>query len=354
MDKYQRFLVENVETVATVENALRTLLFFMPGRLRDSQLKLEAAYSALGLVSWFNDLSIINYLTALRQKVRSPTSPLRKITVGDTPENLHFPPREAVPFATWLTFIRFVELLIELVAKTTLGRIWKYKAALAVESIKCMLKLWLLLKMNGRMLLQNYLYLPQLRDIETIKLYAKEQLTDANRESKHRKRLSISPAKMEIFREQTGMDKTQNGAREQPTLLGPLLGGASATNPSSSSNVTAELLHILRPIVYLISILRYGEKSWIPIFASLGVDVSSLGLYYRSKLPLSEVQQFEVTRRSMLLSFYLLRNPIFQITLRVLGGGNSQEKNGFFGKLMATVRDYISIYQEQYFYTSAT
>ncbi|PRP78341.1 hypothetical protein PROFUN_11381 [Planoprotostelium fungivorum] len=309
MNQYQKFLVEHIDTVATVENALRTLLFFMPGRLRDSQLKLETAYTALGLVSWFNDLSIINYLSSLRRKmsdVDTPSSP-KKITEkeGDSIESPYFPPRDAVPLATWLTFLRFIELFIEMAAKSAFGKIYKYRAALAVESVKAVLKLWLLVKMKGRMLLQNYLYLPQLRDVESIKTYATEQLIEAPKESSQRKRLSVSNARLQVFKEQTGIDD-----RNQQQLQ--LLGGAQI-NPKSTSSTTAEVLNIVRPIVYLLSVLRFGEKSWLPLLASLGVDLTSLGFYYNSKKPLSEMQQFEVTRRSMLLSFYFLRNPIFKL-----------------------------------------
>ncbi|PRP80000.1 hypothetical protein PROFUN_12287 [Planoprotostelium fungivorum] len=343
MEGYQKFLVENVETVATVENALRTLLFFMPGRLRDSQLKLEAAYSALGLVSWFNDLSIIHYLSSLRQRVKStpnPGSPPVK-EEKEVVENVYFPPNQIIPIASSLTFIRFVELLIEMVAKTSLGKEYKYRAALAVESIKAMIKFWLLFKLKGRMILQHYVHLPQLRDIESIKLYAKEQLADSARKSNRRKRMTISEAKMQIFREQTALDNTTHS---------PLLGG-STINPSSSSSITAEVLNIMRPIVYLLTILKFGERSWLPLLASFSVDVTSLSLYRNRKT--TEMQQFELTRRTILLSFYLLRNPLFKsVTLRILGEGKGE--SGVFGRTMAAVREYISIYQEQYFYTSAT
>jgi len=349
MDRYQRFLVEHVETMATVENSLRTLLFFMPGRLRDSQLKLEAAYSALGLVSWFNDLSIIGYINKMRRQ-KEPEGKGNQSSGTLVPveqeENMFFPPKEAIPFASWLSFIRFVELLIELIAKTRFGAAAKFKAAFIVESIKCFIKLWLLYRMKGKMLLGNYLQLPQLKDVESVKTYALEQFPN-RKEANRRKRLPVSPLKYEKFKEQAAPEGSNQG---DVKLVG------EAINPKRSSNVLAEVLHNIRPLVYLLSVLKFGEKSWIPLMTSLTVDATSLGCYYNGKTKLSEIQRLEVTRRTFLLSFYFLRNPFYNnITLRLLGGGSEgTEGLSFMGKLLHSIRDYVSIYQEQYFYTSAT
>jgi hypothetical protein len=39
--KYSKFFLENLEEIGTAERALRTLLFFVPGRFQESEAKLE-------------------------------------------------------------------------------------------------------------------------------------------------------------------------------------------------------------------------------------------------------------------------------------------------------------------------
>ena len=40
-EKYANFFLHNIEEVGTLERTLRTLLFFVPGRFKESEVKLE-------------------------------------------------------------------------------------------------------------------------------------------------------------------------------------------------------------------------------------------------------------------------------------------------------------------------
>ncbi|GAB4813584.1 hypothetical protein N2152v2_000630 [Parachlorella kessleri] len=104
--------------------------------------------------------------------------------------------------------------------------------------------------------------------------------------------------------------------------------------------VTAELLHILRPLLYTMALRRWGRLSWRPWLASLGVDLLSWQLTSAgTALSQGTAQQAaaspvlkgssaalllslqglrwtadekdELTRRKLLLIYYLLRDPLF-------------------------------------------
>ncbi|KAF9621483.1 hypothetical protein IFM89_021787 [Coptis chinensis] len=83
----------------------------------------------------------------------------------------------------------------------------------------------------------------------------------------------------------------------------------------------AEVLHITRPLIYVLLIRKYGVRSWIPWLLSLSVELIGTGLLSLVKLPgisrnggytsLSSLEKNEVRRRKMLWALYLMRDPFF-------------------------------------------
>ncbi|XP_045600516.1 peroxisomal membrane protein PEX16 isoform X2 [Procambarus clarkii] len=77
----------------------------------------------------------------------------------------------------------------------------------------------------------------------------------------------------------------------------------------SVKHMTAEAMHILRPICHLSGMYLFGQQSWAPWILSLGMDLTSLKLYNETLLSASE--KAELAHRRINLLYYLMRSPAF-------------------------------------------
>ncbi|WOL05562.1 peroxisome biogenesis protein 16 [Canna indica] len=85
--------------------------------------------------------------------------------------------------------------------------------------------------------------------------------------------------------------------------------------------VTGEVLYVLRPLVYVLLIKRYGIQSWKPWLISLSMDLAGMSLLSKSTslcprsddkyYQLSTSEKDELKRRKLLLALYIMRDPFF-------------------------------------------
>lgn len=109
---------------------------------------------------------------------------------------------------------------------------------------------------------------------------------------------------------------------------------------ASRTVILGELLHILRPVIYTLALKRWGRTSWKPFFLSLFIDLSSWQATARGAAQSAhaahraathpsvkgtslellfslQAMQWrredldELTRRKLLLVYYLMRDPMF-------------------------------------------
>lgn len=102
---------------------------------------------------------------------------------------------------------------------------------------------------------------------------------------------------------------TPDSVRKPRDLVG-MLGGLGSVG---------EYLFILRPLIYVLAMRKYGQKSWYPWFLSLAIELSSRsclttalaargGGRSGSGTPL---EKDEMKRRLWLLLYYVLRSPFY-------------------------------------------
>ncbi|KAK9758011.1 hypothetical protein RND81_01G200500 [Saponaria officinalis] len=83
-----------------------------------------------------------------------------------------------------------------------------------------------------------------------------------------------------------------------------------------------ETLFILRPLIYVMFVRKYGTRSWIPWLVSLSVDLVGLGatsqatksrqpMHAHKDIRLSVAEKDELRRRKMLWALYIMRDPFF-------------------------------------------
>ncbi|KAJ9058556.1 hypothetical protein DSO57_1011011 [Entomophthora muscae] len=124
----------------------------------------------------------------------------------------------------------------------------------------------------------------------------------------------------------------------------------------------AEILYIVRPVVYVLALRKYGFKSWTPWTFSLFLEWFSLHLknkYLQNRgglNTLSSLEKEEKRRRSMILGYYLLKGPFFNaVTKPFLMKFCENTKNKFMLSFMAgMILDYIPLWEKFHFYTSGS
>jgi len=143
--------------------------------------------------------------------------------------------------------------------------------------------------------------------------------------------------------------------------------------------IAGEILHILRPVMYTACLRIWGVKSWKPWAISLLVEISSaqatniaqmrsnkaiqqiswnstLSMLYAKQGVVWNPQELdELTRRKLLLVFYLIRDPVFgKVTLPVMQRWmQTVSRVPMLSWLSERFTDFIQGIQKYYTYTSA-
>lgn len=131
----------------------------------------------------------------------------------------------------------------------------------------------------------------------------------------------------------------------------------SPTIPSSVAltrgEVTAEVLYIIRPVLHLLLIRRYGWRSWRAWMCSFGVDI---GVRMAMAKPKEENDGEERRRRMMLMLLYLCRSPMFDMILgRLIKRlAKSMRWIPLLGSATSAGVDWVLLLQQYWFWTSGT
>lgn len=80
--------------------------------------------------------------------------------------------------------------------------------------------------------------------------------------------------------------------------------------------LNSDVLHIVRPLVYVCLVMKHGKKSWVPIQISLAIDLLIIMLVVLRLLgseKLRHIERRDMTWRNIMsLAKYLIRDPIFE------------------------------------------
>ncbi|KAF6105449.1 peroxisomal biogenesis factor 16 [Phyllostomus discolor] len=123
--------------------------------------------------------------------------------------------------------------------------------------------------------------------------------------------------------------------------------------PLGLQETIAESLYIARPLLHLLSLGIWGQRSWTPWLLSGAVDVTSLSLLSDRK-GLSRRERLELRRRTILLLYYLLRSPFYDrfsearilFLLQLLA-----DHIPGIGLVARPLMDYLPTWQKIYFYS---
>ncbi|KAL5519083.1 hypothetical protein ACEPAH_766 [Sanghuangporus vaninii] len=360
LEHYENFLLNNASTISTLESSLRSLTWFLPGRFRDAELASEALSTALNLMSLYHD-TLLSRIARADPKFRPllPPSPHSRYTRGWADKSAQYKWAARV-----LEVIRFVELLIEMGLRRKVSSKTRWRGIVLLEFIKAILRL-IILKTTRRPLLT--LSLPE-REFDPTNIEPQSAASSPTlAPSSHPDSPLMAPEHLKnnhiaLEPSSSFLNKPAVLASDAPVeeyLLPKALSTSSVKSPtalmrelSSPTDWMAEIIYILRPLIY-VSIISRNPKSTNPLIVSLSLEL--FARYLRRVPPtLSALERSEYARRDRDILWYLLRGSVWQSYTRpkLEAFAAKTARTPVLGLLSAFIQDWIPLIEDYYYYTA--
>jgi len=314
------------------------LTLFLPGRFSETEVKSEAIYTALNLMTLYHD--------SIMDRSRGFTTCDYLLVTGER--------SGAQRLKNLLTFLHYTETLIEMLSARYFGasgtyigrREGKWIIVAIVELIKACCRLRLLSINGGRMLVSPTPDEARLLRDRRAGEHVLSQISTLSDLDK--------PKSMDIMQmyAKHGRSPQNPHGNFVPHPQHPR--DTEAFIPSHRE-ILGEVLFFIRPVVYVVGRVLCKEDSWRPFLLSLFVDIASKQCLAKFT-DMSPSQRSEAARRLFLYAYYLVRDPFFHrfTSVPLLAFGRFLRSLPVFGALFGGVIELLLALQGHHFYTSAS
>ncbi|KAI8060475.1 peroxisome membrane protein [Gongronella butleri] len=362
---YDDFLLKNVAQISSIESALRSLSYILPGRFQDAELTSQAIYASLNLMSLYHNSVLrraANDFIEQSQGQGMDESPFNKYTRFWSSTSQ---PHRAISSA--LSLIDYTQVLVEMIVVKKLPKNKHYQVVALIEGIKALLRLTLFRLTQHRMILYpNHLE----RDVDPSAL-------DPQRH-RHLQQPTYSwtgrrTGKAVPFLGTTiAMDKQERSHTKYSDvndyLMSRVLTAEKLRKPTQMVHIMSslarfgEIASIFRPLIYVLAIMMWGRRAWKPWFVSLAIDVIANYAIYRGyqapdgRSMMMPLEKAEYHRRLRLLALYIIKGAFYiDYTRPKLERFCNKLENKPILKMGAGIlRDYLPLWENIYFYSSTS
>ena len=341
---YSGMLLHDPAISTRLEALLRVSSYVIPGRFVASKELGELLYGLSNLVALLHDYIFRCNL------------PLPDYPGGEDEKRL----------LLYLSVIESIEVFLEMAAQSLWGEIGKWLIVVVVQFSKVAIRLLLLCKNKPK--LQKYPLIPLLnrqlvfQSARNKDMQDRKEAQNPKQDEENMNGTDTIPEEQHVWRgKRTGRfvrslsSTPPNGFRSWKLPEFP----AMNENPSilSRKQFYAELLYVIRPLLHLPSMFIFGEQSWKPWLLSCFADVASLSLHSQGNPQWTAMEKTEISRRFVLILFYLLRSPFYDRhtkgkILIVLNG--LADNVPFVSIIIRPLLEYLPSWQRTYFYNWCT
>ncbi|KAF9922780.1 Peroxisomal membrane protein pex16 [Linnemannia zychae] len=360
LKKYETFIFKNASQISSIESTLRSLTYILPGRFDDADLASEALFSTLNLLGIYHDTILTKHVASLPVTHRPTPSPLNRYTRDWQSSSLTYK-----RIAMVLTVIQYTEVLIEMGVQKKWGQQYKWRVVTALEAIKAAGRLTLLRLTNQRMIMhpihtERDVDPSTLADLAEAEQAVKESHWTGSRTGSTRLQLSAvqkngKAGKTDVTEFLLSKVLTPDVVRKPRDLVGRL----------SGLGAIGEYMFVLRPLIYVLAMRKYGQKSWYPWFLSLAIELTSRSCIknFLASRPGGGrsgsgtlLEKDEMKRRLWLLLYYFLRSPFYDrfTKERLHNFCETASKKPLISLVAGIVRDYQPLWESVYFYTAGS
>ncbi|CAO3581761.1 unnamed protein product [Absidia cylindrospora] len=354
--QYENFLIKNAAQITSFESSLRSLTYILPGRFHDAEFASQAVYAALNLVGLYHT-SILR--RAAQHKAKELNQP--ELAQDSTFNKYLLFWRQRSKWnktaSTFLSIIAYTQVLIEMGVRKKWGNRAQWKIIAFLESFKVLLRLGLLQTSQDCMTLSpTHLQ----RDVDPASLETKTGKNNLYRGER-------TGNEWTCLKDSFVLDRPDSTKDIDAFLMSKVLTPEKLRQPPQMVHILSwlgnlgEILYILRPLIYVLCILKYGQRSWKPWLYSIIAEMGSQFATRKSfdmgtmttMLPL---EKQELARRTQLIWFNLIRGAFYtRITRPKLEHCcNRMESKPIIGMAVGILRDYFNLWENIYFYTSSS
>ncbi|XP_039137477.1 peroxisome biogenesis protein 16 isoform X2 [Dioscorea cayenensis subsp. rotundata] len=326
MEVYKAWVRRNQEFIHSLESLANGITWLLPERFSNSEIGPEAVYALLGIAGDVNQYII-------------DTAPSRTSSMGSESSS-------SFPWTLCVSALKNLETVVEVAAQHFFGDDGKWNFIAATEATKVLVRLGMLRDSGWKMLLEGGgtvnsekskdLWVTQggiRRDGRPVENFYGDIPPHLERRamaalSRFGENAKISSDPMWRQRLRQSYEPPAEVV-EKPTFSSIWF----EKGLSSQLLLTGEVLSIMRPLLYVLLIRKYGIRSWFPWAVSLGVDLTGISFLSFATNPkrrskelcyhLSSSEKEEIKRRKRILALYLMRDPFFtKYTKNILEKGD--------------------------------
>ncbi|KAF7719211.1 Peroxisome biogenesis factor 16 [Penicillium ucsense] len=362
LSMYEDFVAKNSSSVGSVESALSSLTYIIPGRYRESEVASECVHSGVQLLSLYHDSLVSKVISRLPSTVlRPPPSPHARYTKYWTSRSSLYH-RVAVA----LQMLRYTELLWEMTARRC-GQKTRWRVVVFLEIAKAICRLLLLRLTNSRPLVSPPLPEREV-DPRSTQVVEEEQSGWNGMDTPTGER--STDISWTMPRTGLSMPSLPDVNDVSNYLISKVLTADDIKPPKAllhrvtGQGQLAEVMYILRPVVYALAMQRWSgdRRSWRPWLIGFGMEYGCRQLAKRDFQErvagglrgLTGLEREELRKRGWSMGWWMMRGAFYEnITkfwIRSLTG--KMKGKPLLDLVGSVVEDYEYLWDNYYFSTA--